>query len=284
MGRYVVATPATTHELVFEGDRVVKRFVSWDRGEHVREWRGLSLLARHAPGLAPEPIAARLDEQPPSIVMSRLPGEPLGDAPLTDVQVCALADALTRMFTSVPERELFEVEPMFDPERARATLLRMRKSVDMREGSHGADPSPTVRKAHETALAFTDSPWAERAAGVGPGASAAVFGQVDGNLANFLWDGEQVRVVDLEDSGRTDVAFELANLVEHISAVHGARLDAERLLAHFSLTPAQSARLRLCRQAFAVYWLLRLLPGGSSHRRNPPSTLEAQAAHLLALE
>lgn len=28
-----------------------------------------------------------------------------------------------------------------------------------------------------------------------------VLGQADANLANFLWDGTQVRIVDFEDSG-----------------------------------------------------------------------------------
>jgi len=49
----------------------------------------------------------------------------------------------------------------------------------------------------------------------------AVLGQGDGNLANFLWDGGQVRIVDFEDSGPSDRAFELAVLVEHLSAVAG---------------------------------------------------------------
>ncbi len=39
----------------------------------------------------------------------------------------------------------------------------------------------------------------------------------DGNLANFLWDGERCRVVDLEDSGASDRAYELADHVEHIT-------------------------------------------------------------------
>ena len=46
----------------------------------------------------------------------------------------------------------------------------------------------------------------------------AVFGQVDGNLANFLWDGDRVRVVDFEDSGRSDRAYELADITEHVAA------------------------------------------------------------------
>jgi hypothetical protein len=39
---------------------VVKSFLQAHRGEPEREWRALTLLAEHAPGLAPEPIRADL--------------------------------------------------------------------------------------------------------------------------------------------------------------------------------------------------------------------------------
>ena len=54
---------ATTHQVKISGDRVVKTFTSWARGEHRREWRGLSLLHEYAPGLGPVPISADLDKR-----------------------------------------------------------------------------------------------------------------------------------------------------------------------------------------------------------------------------
>jgi hypothetical protein len=44
-----------------------------------------------------------------------------------------------------------------------------------------------------------------------------VFGSGDGNLANYLWDGTRVRLVDFEYSGVSDRAFELAEATEHVS-------------------------------------------------------------------
>jgi hypothetical protein len=273
-----VTTHATTHDLTFDGPRVVKRFTSWARGEPLREWRGLSLLARYAPGLAPEPLSAQLDQEPPTIVMSRLPGEPLGPGRLTQAQMNALADALIRMHDSVPEDELEGADPTFDPRRAQAALLRLAAMTSLPE----PDADSEVRRAHELATAFVHSPWLEEVRSLGA-AKRAVFGQVDGNLANFLWDGEIVRILDLEDSGSSDPMFALAALVEHITVVHQAGMDAERFLERFSLTPAQRARLRVFRRVFAVFWLIRLLPGGPSYRRNPPGTVEAQAVRLLTL-
>ena len=72
-----------THQVSVDPARrvVVKRFVQAHRGEADREWRALTLLADHAPGLAPEPILADLAANPPVIEMSLLPGEPLGGRP-----------------------------------------------------------------------------------------------------------------------------------------------------------------------------------------------------------
>ena len=111
----------------------------------------------------------------------------------------------------------------------------------------------------------------------------AVLGQGDGNLANFLWDGGQVRIVDFEDSGPSDRAFELAVLVEHLSAWPGARLDTGPFLARFRLTGQEKARLTECRRLLALFWLLMLLPGGPASTRNPPGTLSLQASRLLTL-
>jgi Ser/Thr protein kinase RdoA (MazF antagonist) len=111
----------------------------------------------------------------------------------------------------------------------------------------------------------------------------AVLGQGDPNLANFLWDGGQVRIVDFEDSGLSDRAFELAVLVEHLSAWPDARLDTGPFLARFSLAGPEKTRLTECRRLSALFWLLMLLPGGPASTRNPPGTLDLQASRLLTL-
>lgn len=73
-----------THGVVFEGGVAVKRFRSLVHGDEPRrEWRALKLLARYAPGLAAEPFRADLDADPPVVVMSRLPGAPLGMCQVT---------------------------------------------------------------------------------------------------------------------------------------------------------------------------------------------------------
>jgi thiamine kinase-like enzyme len=104
-----------------------------------------------------------------------------------------------------------------------------------------------------------------------------VLGHGDANLANYLWDGRRVRIVDFEDATVSDPAAELANLVEHISARH---LDGAGFCARFDVDPV---RLLASRRLWAMFWLRLLLPGGPAERRNAPGTAERQARRLLDL-
>ena len=106
-----------------------------------------------------------------------------------------------------------------------------------------------------------------------------VFGLGDGNLANYLWDGSRVRLVDFEYSGRGDLAYELAEAVEHVSAWADDAIDAPALLSCFELTAAERARLVECRRLLALFWFLSLL----AEDRARPRMLTRQAGRLLVL-
>lgn len=110
-----------------------------------------------------------------------------------------------------------------------------------------------------------------------------VFGLADGNLANCLWDGTRVVLVDFEDAGVSDRCFELADMLEHPSAFVGDKLDPDTLLDAFDLDEEQHARVLNFRKVFLCFWLVRLLPDGPAQRRNPPGTLERHAIRTAAL-
>lgn len=264
-----------THSVVLEGDRVVKTFRSWERGEPRREWRGLNVLHRYAPGLGPEPISAELDAQPPWIVMSRVPGKPLGTHAVTRQQIDALVAALEALHRSVPAELLATADPQDDPTNLVTLLHRMLAGSTRPDGA----ASPVVREAFAAASEFVDSDWVARAEAIGRPSPA--FGLCDGNLANYLWDGHVVRAVDFENAGGRDRAFDVADLVEHISLRRTSGITAHDLLERLDLRDDE--RERAYRPAFAVFWLLRLLPDAPSHRLNPPGSLQAQAEHLLAI-
>jgi hypothetical protein len=251
---------------------VIKRFRSWSQGEHEREWRALTLLAEYAPGLAPLPVKADLAGDPPTVVMSRLEGAPLV-APVTPEQIDALIEAITTVQQAIPQSLLANVPPRAGHPSEMADLVRAWCAQRPRLG-----PDPLVARAFDAGVE-----WLARLDSIVETEAAPVFGLGDGNLANYLWDGSRVRLVDFEYSGRSDRAYELAEAAEHVSMWVNGAVEAPSLLSHFDLTTAEAARLRDCRRLLAFYWFHVLLPERSRHSRNPPGTLERQATRLLAL-
>lgn len=259
-------TARSTHALETADGHVIKRFRSWARGEHRREWQALNMLAEFAPDLAPVPLSADLDADPPSITMTRLPGRPLADQPITARHLDALATTLSFLHTCVPSDALAHVQPQ--PWLAGGAAKRVRsRTAGMR---HPADGEPIVQAAFSAAARWLDDV-AEPAEPL-----TAVFGQGDSYLGNFLWDGSRLRVVDFEDSGRSDRAFELACLTEHIGMWNEAGIEADEILGRFDLTAAESARVLFYRRGFAVFWLYLV------HKR-PGLVAGQQAEHLLSL-
>ena len=126
------------------------------------------------------------------------------------------------------------------------------------------DPLP--RQAYRAALAWLDGGWAERPASV---TGQPVFAQGDPNLANHLWDGRSVHLVDFETCGRGDRATELADFVEHIAVWAHAGINAEAFLDRFDLNPGERQQITQLRRLFAAFWVMRLLPSGSAYHRNP---------------
>jgi aminoglycoside phosphotransferase (APT) family kinase protein len=265
-----------THEVTVDAARgvVVKRYRSWSRGEPAREWAALTLLAEFAPGLAPAPLRVALQANPPEIVMSFVRGTVPG-ARVTPHDAEALGVALDRLWGSVPRARL---APAFGTEPMPAAFARRVRS--MAGSARPVPDGPLARQALSAGTAWLASAALDRRRAAD---EDAVLGQGDPNLANFLWDGGQVKIVDFEDSGPSDRAFELAVLVEHLSAWPGARLDTGPFLARFSLTGPERTRLTEYRRLSALFWLLMLLPGGPASTRNPPGTLDLQARRLLTL-
>jgi aminoglycoside phosphotransferase (APT) family kinase protein len=272
--------PFSTHGITVENGIAVKRFRSQVDGderrlygdEPDREWRALQLLARYAPGLAPRPIRADLDADLPQIEMSHVPGEPLGTRPVTQAQEDAIAAALSRLHRAIPPSVLGTVEPA-----PGSPQLLPGRTRDMARACNAELLDPLPRQAYRGALAWLDSGWARPASVTGQ----PVFAQGDPNLANHLWDGNSVHLVDFETSGRGDRATELADFVEHITVWAHAGIDAEAFLDRFDLNPGERLLITQLRRLFAAFWVMRLLPGGNAYYRNPPGTFERQANRML---
>ncbi|MER6810847.1 phosphotransferase [Spirillospora sp. NPDC000708] len=261
----------TTHVVELDAATVTKRYRSWDLRQPEREWRALTLLAEHAPALAPEPLRYAPAEAPPSVTMSRLPGEPLS-APLSDAQLTGLVEAMSTCQNAIPAADLAALPPRL--------LHPLDALTNLRAWSQRVPPPPDAATAAalDGARGWLGRPHLDTVFAAEP---PPVFGTGDGNLANVLWDGSRARLVDFEFSGRGDRAYELAEVAEHVSAKHV--LAPGDLLDRFELSPSERARLPECRRLLAVFWLLALLSDDPDRPRNPPGTLAHQAEHLLAL-
>ncbi len=254
-----------------------KRYVSWDGNEPAREWAGLRLLAEHAPGLAPDPLRRETVEGAPVVVMSRLAGRPLGDGHLSVQQFRAVCLALRRLF-AVPVRAV-RAAGLDERNNGPSTFRSWVREWAAEDHDLGACRDPAlVRDALERARAWLDSPVATPDEVMDP-----VLAMADGNLATLLWDGEVCRLVDFEDCGLSDPAYELADLVEHVSSRLTGLLDVDAVVVEMGLTDQQHERWAAYRRLFAAFWLVMLLPGNPGFTRNPIGSTENQADHLLAL-
>ncbi|MEU5014131.1 aminoglycoside phosphotransferase family protein [Streptomyces sp. NPDC021749] len=270
----MTSVPWSTHAVELRSDTVVKRFRRESRGECEREWRALTLLAAYAPGLAPVPQSADFAVEEPVVVMSRVPGEPLRGEPLGDQQLKALAAAVNELYAAVPADVLTEVPAR--PGRQHQLIAQIGAWVPQVRSRVSGE----VGEAMDRGLDWLARSGMDRV--LRPDVPM-VFGPGDGNLANYLWDGSRVRVVDFEDSGLSDRPFELAEITEHVASWIGPPLDVEAFLGLFDLNAAERARLRECRRLLALVWLFLLSLDDPRHPRNPPGTAERQAARLSRL-
>ena len=269
-------TTTQTHDLTFTATEVRKRYVSWARGEADQEWDCLTLLAQHAPGVAPRPLRRETQDGGPVVVMERLPGESLGGAPLTAAQTASLGRALRRLY-DVPLQALRAAglrERCYGATSQAATVAEwLTEPYDL---SPCRDPR-VVAEAVELATGWLTTP------GNVPEPRLVALGIADLNPANVLWDGTTCRLVDFEDGGLTDPAFELADHVEHIAGRLAGVFDRDSLVGAVGLSADERHRMHAYRPLWAAFWLAMLLPGNGGFRRNPPGTTEVQAAHVLAL-
>ncbi len=246
-----------THTVEVTDEVLTKHYTSWSRDEPGREWAALNLLSQHAPSLAPVPLDRSQPASPgPWVSMSVLPGQPLSKA-LTPSQLDALGDALTTLWSVDPHGlPLIDTAALVDRTRTALALLRTGAGV--------------IAGAATAAAAWLDS-------FAGFELRDPVVGHGDPNLANYLWDGSRIRIVDFEDAGLGDRTVELANLIEHLS---GRATDWSSVVRRFDVDPD---RLREARCLWAAFWLTLIGPGGPSADRNPPGTAEAQARRVVGL-
>ncbi|MEV6410501.1 phosphotransferase [Kribbella sp. NPDC051718] len=210
-----------THRIDVSGEVVTKTYVDWGRDEHLREWAALQVVHAAKPHLVPAPIRLVMPSSPmlqPSVAMSRLPGQPLG-GPLTAEQLSGLQVALGELW-SIPPTGVEPIDFAAFIDRTRREIASWNASGIVAEAQLAAVDWMAGSAADELVKPLDP-----------------VIGHVDPNLANYLWDGTRLRIIDFEDAGQSDLAVELASLLEHIAS---RSTDWTDFLPHSRQTPTDS--------------------------------------------
>ncbi len=93
-------------------------------------------------------------------------------------------------------------------------------------------------------------------AGILTGPAPRIFARGDSNLVNWLWDGTTSRCVDFEFAGWSDLAFECADLVEHISAREIGDAVWDRIVTGLGVHgDPMRRRFAAARRTCALRWL-----------------------------
>ena len=264
----------STHRLTIGEREVRKEFVADHEAQAEREWACLVLLAEHAPGLAPRPLR-REDGVRPVVVMERVGGEPLAPRPLSTRQTAALGESLRRLY-DVPVAVVRDAG--IGERRYGAGALAQQLAgwlSDDHDLGECRDPG-LVGEALAVARAYVAAPPL-------PAPRLSALGIADLNPANVMWDGTRCRLVDFEDGGLSDPAYELADHVEHLGSRLPGVYDAHALAVAVGLDEEGLVRMADYRPLWAAFWMWMLLPGNPGWRRNPRGTTEDQAAHFMAL-
>lgn len=242
-----------------------------DRRRAEREWRALTLLSRRGKPTVPEPVWRSERPERPAIVMTYADGASLGSDPLAPPQLDALAGALTDVYAITPDAVAESFPDVVTP----APVMVTRVHRTWAELQATTDPEVAADR-HDLFVAWRrwySGPEPQRL--IAP--TARAFGRGDPSLANLLWDGTRLTLLDFEYSGWTDPAFELADLVEHTQSRATPDHTWDQLIERFDLDPAARERHHAARRLMCLFWTAR-----SWHHQGRFTLQAARTRHLFA--
>lgn len=219
-----------------------------------REWQTLTLLARRGHPRTPCPVWCSHREDQPAIAMTFVAGAPLAGTCLNSEQLDALAAALVDLYSITPADVVEPVAQVVTP--APEMLRRVRD--DCTTPTFGPARGPIAGPDRLQLLEF----WQRWSSGPDPqtllrAPTMQILGRGDPNLANLLWDGAELTLLDFEYSGWTDPAYELADLLEHPESRATPDPTWNAFVDRFHLDADARARHRAARRMFALFWLAR---------------------------
>ena len=238
------------------GPLCFKFFKVDDRQRDRREWAALNFLRRQGFDYVPRPLHCETDGRVAFLVMEFLEGAHLGDSHLDSRQRAKLVErvrALHAISYDAAVQGLGKIE-------GRTRLEGMDRFMEAADCGTG-----------ESRLCL--KLWREWAGGedgklVGVPADL-IFSRMDTSLGNCLWDGREMRFVDLEYGGWTDRIFDLAEQVEHVRSRGTPDAEWALFVEQFDLGPEERQRFLAAQRLMAFFWASKFWPekGGEASER-----------------
>lgn len=240
----------TVYALYLEGRGYCIKFYREDnRLRAQREWNALQTLSALGNPYPPHPYTYSAAHRPPVIVMERVEGRSLGGQRLSQEVLVELADAL-RTFTRItPEVAHIGEWPVLAYAQLRLHGLRAleREMAALELNAAGREALALLRgwlgSSEPVSLLEAD---------------VLAFSPGDANLANCLWDGRRLRMVDFEYSGWGDRTFALADWIEHVQSRGTADEDWDWFAEQFVRSNAERLRLLAARRLISLFWVAKL--------------------------
>ncbi|MFI7027035.1 phosphotransferase [Micromonospora sp. NPDC049900] len=252
-------------------DVVIKLYVKTDRQRVERKWAALTLLAPHQLGTVPVPLWH--DDAPvePAIGMTRLHGQPLIEAADQLAALRALAHTTTQL-QAVPLTGLLATRPRVDT--GEHYMVRLTQAWPELLASQPNDPlMPTMQR---LLAAWQHSGDADVVAAP----AAPVLSRGDANLLNWMAsDSGAACCVDFEYAGFSNVAFDAADLIEHISGRVVPDSIWTQLLPDLGVTDANRRQFAANQRTCALRWLTILWK--QRDRRRDEFTAQHERVEML---
>ncbi len=229
-----------------EGPICIKVYKVDGRQRIEREWHALNLLAQHGSGCSPTPLWIDSASDQPALGMSLVPGSALLDIDDIPGALEALAET-TRALQEIPLSEPLAGWDRIDSADHYITRLTDIWPQQLAEQAH----DPLTDDMLALLRCWQNSGDAETLALP----ARPVFSRGDSNLDNWLHDGETLRCVDFEYSGRSDVAFDAADHIEHISARAIPDQTWHKLETNLGIDHDNRHRFQAAQRTCAMRWL-----------------------------
>jgi hypothetical protein len=231
-----------------DGPVCVKVYRVDDRRRAEREWLSLAFLVLHHVPSAPLPLWADPGPGQTAVGMTFLPGRPFPETGARQEPLRALA-AVQRQYTELPlPAELAGLERIDSASHYVHRIANIWAPV----------VSTRPRDALTRDLLQILGEWEESGdAEVLAEPARSIFSRGDSNLLNWLWAGTGIRVVDYEFAGYSDLAFDCADLTEHISSREAGIGDRawQEIVSLAGLADHDRRRFEAAQRTCALRWL-----------------------------